>query len=175
MASAETRAAARRLREMGWTYRRIATHFDVTLATATRWCDDDARLRYNARKRERHRRDAVPCPDCGGPMSAHNKSKLCALCERRHRSEALMERNWQIVAWWGEGLTIPQIAKRLGWTNGHVRVEMAKLRSKGYSLPYRYNQPQRPPGVSAGGPGTGRGAADADGGRPPLEGPNWEA
>jgi transposase len=139
---------ARKLRAEGWTYQAIADRYGLSAATAYRYCNPDSiehkrlydaeyretnRERRNAQSRAYRRRTRPPCPQCGNPM-AHT-STLCEGC----RADEIERRARQIAAWWSEGLTLREIAKRLEWTINHVQVEIVRLREKGYDLPYRHS------------------------------------
>lgn len=142
--------AAQALHEMGWTYQRIADHFGFTYQTAKRWANPKAREQqrlYNitperrAQKRASyHKRAHIPCPRCGGSMQRDNKMGICVRCWRLEQSEPAMKRRWQIVEWWEQGMLRRDIAKRLGWSNNRISVELGRMRKTGYNLP------QRPPG-----------------------------
>lgn len=84
-------------------------------------------------------RYALPCPKCGrrmGSKSAHrpHTPQQCRACwEGGARG-----RYDQIVEWWAEGLSLREIASRLGWTTNTLGTTMARMRAEGYDLPHRY-------------------------------------
>jgi transposase len=137
---------ARKLREEGWGYQRIADRYKVSVATAYRYSnpeslerkrENDARYRDKNRDRRRKQdresrlRTRPNCPRCGNPMA--HRSVLCEGC----RADEVDRRARQIEKWWAEGLPIWEIAEELGWSEVHAGVEIVRLREKGYKLPYR--------------------------------------
>jgi transposase len=130
------------------TYREIAEALGVSTGTVYRWINRTAsycngreinpeRARAHDRRYNKEKRFYPDCPRCGAKMSP--KSSLCEGC----RVDEIDRRARQIEAWWGDGLKFREIADRLGWTVGHLSVEMDRLRSKGYHLPYRYKLGRR--------------------------------
>jgi len=105
-------------------------------------------LARNGYKREWDHANRASCPQCGQSMgmgsgSASKRSLLCRDCFDANERDRIDERGHQIEAWWAEGLSQNQIAEALGWTRGHVQVELVHLRERGFNLPYR-RQPSRP-------------------------------
>lgn len=168
MTREEKVARARQLRDEGLTYAQIGTRLGVTTTTAFRRANPDAdersrlsSLDWKARNREhvraqnreyaRRRENTGTCSRCGGPRGALAQRRA-AVGTCRTCLEAEWEiTNEQIVRWWADGLTGEEIAARLGWKLGALRVHMHRMRARGYDLP------KRPPG----GPRSARGAVAA--------------
>jgi hypothetical protein len=49
----------------------------------------------------------------------------------------------RIEGWWRKGLTMAQIAEKLGWSTDQLSMEFFRLRKAGHDLPYR-RVPVRP-------------------------------
>lgn len=148
---------ARDLRERDpktWTYRALGERFGVTQGSVEYWlrCREwKLRNRDRMREYERGRRDykrawgrendRSPCPECGKPMGVGSARKGvdrcwdCYLAAERRRVD---ERARLIVAWWHDGLSLKEIARRLDWSVNHLGEELDRLRGRGYDLPYRY-------------------------------------
>lgn len=101
---------------------------------------DNANRRKAKREWEREwlKTARAVCPGCGGPCGAGSSKpsvtvELCSACRSRQRNE----RCERIVAWWAEGLSLREIARRLGWTTNHVNAEFGRMRNEGFDLPYR--------------------------------------
>lgn len=103
----------------------------------------------NCRKRAGDDRGRAVCTRCGSSCGARTawsnaaeaygrRSGLCGSCRAVVEAERVAERARQIEAWWSDGLTLREIAERLGWSIGHLKVELFRLREDGYDLPYRY-------------------------------------
>jgi transposase len=146
--SAAKMTRARALRAKGLTYAEIGTKLGVSTNTAYRWLNpgkaerDRQRARaWKARNREHlHSYDAAyaaanarTCGTCGGPMHYKTIGTACATCTqaRRHERALAIERMWR------DGLTVYEIADRVGWTKDRLGIEMANLRADGYDLPHR--------------------------------------
>lgn len=160
MTRAEKVATARQMREGGALLREIADRFGVSTSTVDAWLNDQDGSKARARK-ARYR---GVCEDCGAPTSGTRSGldhapRWCKACGVEHGKEIQRrvlaarhaERDRLIEAWWNEGLSRREIADRLGWTFGHVQVEVCRLRERGYSLPYRYalRHPKHPEQVAA--------------------------
>lgn len=145
-------AEAQKLYEAGEVYRQIGEHFGVTPATVWRWLHPEAvkaiNRRDNARrgpeKREWEDRNRASCEDCGGPlaMGSSNPSHMgpsgkCSKCWRLSEAERIDSCSRRIEAWWHQGLTLREIAERLGKKPEAMSVEINRLRKRGYRLPYR--------------------------------------
>lgn len=139
-------ATARKLRAKGATYKAIGEQVGVSASTVVRWLNPGAaersrtaslawkrrnRKRHNAHCRRWYYDSKVPCPRCGQPMT--QGARLCRAC----RSDDADRKARQVEQWWAEGLTISEIAERLGTTVSTVRVSMNHWRRLGYDLPYR--------------------------------------
>lgn len=106
---------------------------------------EKARRAYKRANENTHR---ARCVDCGSPRAAgtgygDGHPGCCAECRDRRRREAHELRDKRIERWWNDGLAMREIAERLGWTLNHLRVEMDRLRRRGYDLPYRYRTGKR--------------------------------
>jgi hypothetical protein len=93
-----------------------------------------------------------PCVDCGartvyGAETARVPEPRCRACYRQRvelglradmvRAQVQRKRIEQL---WSEGRETREIAADLGWSPGHVSMELHRMRGKGYDLP------RRPPG-----------------------------
>lgn len=58
-------------------------------------------------------------------------------CYNNARGGAKQRRNQAISALWLEGLTLTEIAARLGSTKNSIGVTVTRLREQGWNLPYR--------------------------------------
>jgi transposase len=74
---------------------------------------------------------------CAGSGGRSNKPERCKDCWAWREAGRVDARARKIEGWWAGGLTLREIADRLGWTKGHISHEIHRLREKGYSLPYR--------------------------------------
>jgi len=138
----EWHAEAKQLRAEGLMYREIAERLGRPLSTV-----QDAVTGGNARRRaakraweREHYRGT--CERCGGLTGKRHREHLCWSCWIAQEQERVHPRAEQIVAWWAEGLALAEIRERLGWSKGHLSMEMHRLRAKGYDLPYR-RRPRR--------------------------------
>jgi transposase len=141
-------AKARALLAAGRTFGDVAAAIGVSKRTVRRWLvpgeaeRDRQRARaWKARNRS-HLRDynlrydaehGPPCSQCGQRRNSRRRGPLCEGCIK----DGIDHRARQIEQWWAEGLKLKEIAERLGWSVGHVSMEMDRLRAKGYALPYR--------------------------------------
>lgn len=142
---------AKQLRADGLPYREIGERLGVHLHTAFRWLNPDYEeaQRQVARGYKDRNREAMrvygreyrrthkgKCSSCGGEMERQHDGGVCLACreEEVHRRAEMLER------WWAEGLTLKEIASKLGLTVNHVGSELNRLRKKGYNLPYRRKQ-----------------------------------
>jgi hypothetical protein len=122
-------------------------------ATSNRWkkANREANRERDRRYSEENR---ATCPECGhiygrgsgrsdGSPKAGVLFSCCPGCTEKRRR--------QVVEWWAEGVSLREIGKRLGWTRGHVAVEIDRMRELGYALPYRYKptRPRHPEQVAA--------------------------
>jgi transposase len=153
MTRAERAAEAAELRARGLLYREIAERMGISISYAQDLISDPDGSRVRARK-DSYRgaceicgkatdgsagRGAAPrfCNRCS---AAHHPAKL-AQYERAHAP--IQARDRQLEKWWAEGLTRREIAARLGWSEGHVNVEIHRARERGAHLPYRYTTGKR--------------------------------
>jgi biotin operon repressor len=58
---------------------------------------------------------------------------VCSACAEAAKHKRCMT----VVKWWSEGVSGPEICRRLGWSRGYLSVEMYRMREAGYDLPYR--------------------------------------
>lgn len=110
---------------------------DRSPAQRRRFCSDRCR-RDNFAKNPLNRK---VCEQCGAPTGQTPKPtapRLCDDCYRDERREPRVERAYQIEAWWAEGLSLYEIAAKLGWTRGTTGGEISRLRDEGFDLPHRY-------------------------------------
>ena len=85
------------------------------------------------------------CIRCGDPMGIGVHDGVCKPCE----AAAVHARRARVCGWWRDGLTLRQIAGRLGWTPNHLRAEVNRMRAAGYDLPYR-RTPEQVARITAG-------------------------
>lgn len=112
-------ARARELaRENGWGAKRVARAMGVSRDRARDWLQPERRKRL--RRAQEYR--------AGAPARARAKARRLLAQQRR----AL------IVLLWADGAPLREIRELLGWTQGHLSVEMDRMRRQGYDLPYRY-------------------------------------
>jgi hypothetical protein len=140
-------ARAQRLRDEGLLLREIAEEMGLS-GTRAAWRlvnperVHEQELARNAYKRQWEKEaPRGNCEDCGDELgidSARRGHRTCRTCYELRRAEVVDERARRIVEWWAEGLTLKEIATKLGWTLGHIAQEFDRLREKGYDLPYRY-------------------------------------
>lgn len=133
------------------TFQEVADILGVSRSTAHRLLDsgfptkdkaykDRHREQIQARDRAYGRANRGTCLRCSGPMGiGRPHDGVCQSCVSTVRHERCL----QIVAWWAEGLSWADIAAELGWTMGHMSVEMDRMRAAGYDLPYRYRVGRR--------------------------------
>lgn len=127
---------ARRLREdEGLTQKETAQRLGVAESTIRRWLDSEYAERQRQRSREAKRRRRVArCADCDALLAYDRQdNERCWIC--RTEVEYGAERR-EILAYWEQGLTVPEIAVRMGLseTQVHGRVQNARDRGEGVSL-----------------------------------------
>lgn len=141
------------LREQGLTYREIGLRVGhptgSVSSTIRRLTDpeyaDQSRtisLRWKDNNREHNRARDVAYLDaraashckCGQRIMDADTEECGRCCSQR----IARERADRIVAHWASGATLKQIAATEGMTKNWVGVEINRLRSEGYDLPYRY-------------------------------------
>jgi hypothetical protein len=76
------------------------------------------------------------CEVCGA--ITWKKALRCA--EHTKQRITRQEKAGQVVRWWAEGLTLSEIAARLGTTKGTVGEFIRRLRVEGHKLPYRHRR-----------------------------------
>jgi transposase-like protein len=106
---------------------------DASAGQRRRFCSDNCRKRDS----EIRVRSGV-CATCGARVSLKERYDRCRPCYLRAEHDRVDARAQRIVAWWAEGLSIREIGERLGRTANYVNVEINRLRSAGYDLPFRY-------------------------------------
>lgn len=156
MSRAEKIVRARELRERDWTYERIAADAGVSASTVSSWLDPEVaeRQRIASRASKARRKDELaeydrryylehkhPCPKCGHRLSYQRTGEKCPGCAAARRE--------RVVVWWAEGLTMREIADRLGWTAVQVRTDIARMRAVGYDMPHR-RTPEQVANIRAG-------------------------
>lgn len=85
-------------------------------------------------KRRWDRENMLSCA-CGNLIWRHNER--CWECETRRRYESRAVRESDIQALWLAGLSLREIAARLGTTEGTISATMGRMRKAGVDLPYR--------------------------------------
>jgi DNA-binding CsgD family transcriptional regulator len=132
---------AKRLRAEGLMLKEIGARLGRPVQTVhAAVTEENARRRaYKEAWRREHYRGT--CERCGGPTE-RRRVRLCRPCWVAQEKERVHPRAEQIVAWWAEGRTLAEIGERLGWSKGHLSMEMHRLRAKGYDLPFRYRRKQ---------------------------------
>jgi hypothetical protein len=87
------------------------------------------------------------CVDCGALTSGNNgrekAPRRCQECDNRFHSERQQAhyraKNDKLAALYLSGMPLTSIAAEMGWAGaGSVAVQVNRLRSYGYDLPYRY-------------------------------------
>ena len=137
---------ARRLRERGYSYARIARRLGVSESAVYKGLNPDRAREYNRRsnarrnasKREWDRtRGRATCPRCGGPMGAGSRSPSkrreqcwrCWLDQARRRHELIAEG-------YRRGLAAREIAEQIGVSVHSVHTTASRLRRAGVDVPY---------------------------------------
>lgn len=78
------------------------------------------------------------CTRCHEPAGIDSLETMTTICERCRRV-MFEELAQKIVKLWAEGKSLKEIAVAIGRPGKQVGPLMAKLRKRGYDLPYRYN------------------------------------
>lgn len=146
MTREEKIAKAQRLRDKGLKLREIAEVMGLSgPRTAWRLVNPERDREQNRARNDKKRawEAAQPrgvCQDCGAEtgLAAFRGTKRCFVCHVFSEAERVEVRAHKIEEWWSEGLTLLEIADKLGWSKGHVSMEMHRLREQGYELPYRH-------------------------------------
>lgn len=148
-------AQAQALRAEGLTYKQIGERMGGESARKA-WmrCNrerEQAKVRkwksaHREQLREYDRRytdeNRYVCPECGhvygigsavqgGRKRKHVHADSCPGCIAKRRE--------RVIAWWAEGLSLREMADRLGWTVNHLGVELNRMRGAGFELPYRHH------------------------------------
>ena len=110
---------------------------------ARKWCSERCRKEQYAKA----------CSDCGTRIDGTTPGKSKGRCHscaskaknysQRPQSVTARERGARIVAMWGNGDTMGEIARALQTTSGSLGVAMVRMRQDGYDLPYRRTDEQR--------------------------------
>lgn len=107
----------------------------------------DNAKRAAAKRAWEHAHDRRACAVCGEPMGVgvHRRGVTrCLDCWHTQQREAIAARDEWISDMWLAGLTMRELADRLGWSMGHLAVEMARIRDRAPELlPYRYKNTKR--------------------------------
>lgn len=144
-------AQAQALRAQGLKYREIGARMGETKDQAWKRCNRESanahtraykertrgeRRAYDRRYGDEHRAE---CPHCGHVYGSGSGTKggaakridftRCPGCRNERR-------DW-IVCMWDGGAAAAEMAEALGWSKGHLTVEMVAMRADGYDLPYR--------------------------------------
>lgn len=162
MTRAQKIAKAKALRAKGLSNAQIGQRFGVTESAVWKWLNPErtkeiarrsnAKPETKAAKRAWEREhDRGVCVSCGEPTGIGAERKAaqfgfpgrCAVCRIAEENERVAERGHQIEALWAEGLTIAQVAERIGMSQEVAWVEIERLREKGFDLPYRRTPVQR--------------------------------
>lgn len=93
----------------------------------------ERRARQRQENREARRRGT--CTTCGDPMGVGVRDDgVCTRCKRIAK-----EQKWhRVQVMFLDGVPVRIIAERMGWSLGMIAVEMNRMRSEGWNLPYRY-------------------------------------
>lgn len=134
---------AQEMRQAGFKFREISEELKAPIQTVWGWVNPDRRngraidpARTRVLDLEYNKRNRRSCSRCGGDRPRQFTGPICKRCIQ----DDVDSRGKQIERWWAEGLTLGEIAERLGWTEKHVGSELHRLREKGYELPYRYRK-----------------------------------
>ncbi len=146
MSPPEWHAEAKRLRAEGLMLKEITERLGRPRSTVhAAVTEENVRRRAYKRVWDREHYRGT-CERCGGLTGKRHRERLCRPCWVEQEREPVHARAERIVAWWAEGLALAEIRERLGWSKGHLSMEMHRLRAKGYDLPFRYRRKQaRPP------------------------------
>lgn len=132
---------ARRLRERGYSYARIAFRLGVSEQRVWRALNPERARAYErarrASKRAWEQRARAACPRCGAPMvvGSHSPSKRPAMCRACWAAE--VERRRQAVAsGYRAGFTAREIAEALGVSVAAVCALACRMRREGIDVPY---------------------------------------
>lgn len=132
---------ARRLRERGYSYARIARRLGVSQARVWRAVNLERARAYErgrrASKRAWEQRARAACPRCGAPMMAGSASpsKRPAMCRACRAAES--ERRRQAVAFgYRAGFTPREIAHALGVSVAAVCGLAWRMRREGIDVPH---------------------------------------
>lgn len=137
-----------KLRATGMTWRQVAEAIGLSYSTAYRLAHPEYEERQRAKSREwkarnkehRRRYDARwhtgVCVECGGPCHKATTSArvVCRSCRHDRHVAGVKE----LERLWADGLSIADIAERLGCARGSITKRIHDARVAGADLPYRY-------------------------------------
>lgn len=94
----------------------------------TRWCSDNCR------------KDGVHgvCEVCGGETHHVHVAAVCATCNHAIRTNGKTLRLEAVARWYNEGLTVREIALKLGYSPNSKPGEITEARQAGLITHYRY-------------------------------------
>lgn len=136
-------ADARRLHDDGVHWREATVRMGIGRSYYYELLSDPDGAKVAARKAKA----GGTCETCGAPTSygrgggsphrhcsAHNPGHVLS-AQLQH--ERALPRRRQVQQLWADGLTVAQIAERVGTTTGTIGVLMVAMRKQGWDLPYR--------------------------------------
>jgi len=139
-------ARAQALRAEGLAYPEIGERMGESKQKAWQRCNRE-RTNEQTRAYKDRNREAIraygrayeeanrhPCQQCGQLIGRHRTT--CMACISAERDRKLR----RLVRLWADGVTLPEIQAEMGWTKGHLAVEMDRARADGYDLPYRHKK-----------------------------------
>lgn len=126
----------------GLGYDRLSRRVGTSKSTVRRWVIDPDIVRRetqldNERKRRwdrEHYRGTCPC----GNRTIRPQHGYCGPCSHEMTSVGGAMRRERIHAMWHEGLSLREIAERMGTTLNSIGVTIDRMRRTGWDMPYRY-------------------------------------
>ena len=120
-------ARARSRRARGALMRDIAAELGVSTTTIARWLDPTQAERMRERSRQAKLARRVPCQRCGQPLGYQRTEGICRPCSIGD-AHARIDR---VAALYGDGLDLPDIARRVGLAETYVSILLARLARDG--------------------------------------------